>query len=67
MEKITDGTGELTKADWIAFHERIFVVLDKKKTGTPSMRSNTSALPAAMSRHLQREATLAVCAAGNDG
>jgi len=29
----TSGTGMLSKADWLAFHEKIFVMLDKKKTG----------------------------------
>jgi hypothetical protein len=33
MGKMSDGTGKLTKAEWIAFHEKIFVMLDKKKTG----------------------------------
>src|SRR5271155_2820441 len=33
MKKMTDGTGMLTKDEWIAFHEKIFAMLDKKKTG----------------------------------
>jgi Ca2+-binding EF-hand superfamily protein len=33
MKKMTSGTGMLTKDEWIAFHEKIFVMLDKKKTG----------------------------------
>jgi EF hand len=33
MKKMTNGTGMLTKDEWIAFHEKIFVMLDKKKTG----------------------------------
>jgi hypothetical protein len=33
MKKMTNGTGMLTKDEWIAFHEKIFVMLDKNKTG----------------------------------
>jgi Ca2+-binding EF-hand superfamily protein len=33
MKKMTNGTGMLTKDEWTAFHEKIFVMLDKKKTG----------------------------------
>jgi hypothetical protein len=33
MKKMTGGTGMLTKDQWISFHEKIFVMLDKKKTG----------------------------------
>jgi EF hand len=33
MKKMTNGTGMLTKDEWIAFHEKIFVMLDKKKKG----------------------------------
>jgi len=33
MKKMTNGTGMLTKDEWIAFHEKIFVMLDKKKIG----------------------------------
>jgi hypothetical protein len=33
MKKMTNGTGMLTKDKWIAFHEKIFVMLDKKKIG----------------------------------
>jgi Ca2+-binding EF-hand superfamily protein len=33
MKKMTTGTGMLTKDEWIAFHEKIFVMLDKKKMG----------------------------------
>jgi Ca2+-binding EF-hand superfamily protein len=33
MKKMSDGTGMLTKDQWIAFHEKLFVMLDKKKTG----------------------------------
>jgi hypothetical protein len=34
MKKMTNGTNMLTKDQWIAFHEKLFVMLDKKKTGT---------------------------------
>jgi Ca2+-binding EF-hand superfamily protein len=33
MKKMSDGTGMLTKAEWIAYHEKIFTMLDKKHTG----------------------------------
>ena len=33
MGKMSNGTGKLTKEEWIDFHEKIFVMLDKKKTG----------------------------------
>lgn len=33
MKKMTNGTGMLTKDEWIGFHEKLFVMLDKKKTG----------------------------------
>ena len=33
MHKMTSGTGMITKDEWIAFHEKIFAMLDKKKTG----------------------------------
>jgi len=33
MKKMSDGTGMLTKDEWIAFHEKIFSMLDKKHTG----------------------------------
>jgi Ca2+-binding EF-hand superfamily protein len=33
MKKMTNGIGMLTRDEWIAFHEKIFVMLDKKKTG----------------------------------
>ena len=29
----TSGNGMLTKDEWLVFHEKIFVMLDKKKTG----------------------------------
>jgi sulfatase maturation enzyme AslB (radical SAM superfamily) len=29
----TDGDGMISKSEWIAFHEKIFSMLDKKKTG----------------------------------
>jgi hypothetical protein len=34
MKKMTNGSGQLTKDEWIAFHEKIFTMLDKKKTGS---------------------------------
>jgi hypothetical protein len=34
MKKMSDGTGTLTKDEWIAFHEKIFTMLDKKHAGT---------------------------------
>src|SRR5271170_3639811 len=33
MKKMPSGTGTLTKDEWLAFHEKVFVMLDKKKTG----------------------------------
>ncbi len=33
MKKMSDGTGMLTKDEWIAYHEKIFTMLDKKHTG----------------------------------
>ena len=33
MRKMTKGIGILTRDEWIAFHEKIFVLLDTKKTG----------------------------------
>jgi len=33
MKKMTNGTGMLTKDEWLAFHEKVFVMLDKNKTG----------------------------------
>jgi hypothetical protein len=33
MGKMSNGTGKLTKQEWIDFHEKIFAMLDKKKTG----------------------------------
>ncbi len=38
MKKMSDGTGMLTKDQWIAFHEKLFVMLDKKKTGVVDAR-----------------------------
>jgi EF hand domain-containing protein len=29
----TNGNGMITKDEWLAFHEKIFAMLDKKKTG----------------------------------
>jgi hypothetical protein len=33
MKKMSDGTGMLTKDEWIAFHEKIFTMIDKRHTG----------------------------------
>jgi hypothetical protein len=33
MKKMSSGSGTLTKDQWLAFHEKVFVMLDKKKTG----------------------------------
>ena len=33
MTKMSGGTGKLTKDQWLAFHEQVFLMLDKKKTG----------------------------------
>jgi Ca2+-binding EF-hand superfamily protein len=33
MKKMSEGTGMLTKDEWIAFHEKIFTMLDTKHTG----------------------------------
>jgi hypothetical protein len=43
MKKMTNGTGMLTKDEWIAFHEKIFVMLDKKKTGVVNAEEFISA------------------------
>jgi Ca2+-binding EF-hand superfamily protein len=43
MKKMTNGTGMLTKDEWIAFHEKIFVMLDKKKTGVVDAKEFISA------------------------
>jgi Ca2+-binding EF-hand superfamily protein len=43
MKKMTGGTGMLTKDEWIAFHEKIFVKLDKKKTGVVDAQEFISA------------------------
>src|SRR5258708_29101089 len=35
MHKIdTDGDGTISKDEWIAYHEKVFAMLDKNKTGT---------------------------------
>jgi Ca2+-binding EF-hand superfamily protein len=34
MGKMSNGTGKLTREEWIDFHEKIFAMLDKKKTGS---------------------------------
>jgi hypothetical protein len=33
MKKMSNGTGMLTKEEWLAFHEKVFAMLDKNKTG----------------------------------
>jgi hypothetical protein len=33
MKKMSSGTGTLTKDQWLAFHEQVFLMLDKKRTG----------------------------------
>jgi hypothetical protein len=33
MKKMSNGTGMLTKDQWLAFHEKVFAMLDKNKTG----------------------------------
>jgi EF hand len=33
MKKMSGGGGALTKDQWLAFHEKVFLMLDKKKTG----------------------------------
>jgi Ca2+-binding EF-hand superfamily protein len=38
MRKMTGGTEMLTKDQWIAFHEKLFLMLDKKKTGVVDAR-----------------------------
>jgi Ca2+-binding EF-hand superfamily protein len=43
MKKMSDGTGMLTKDEWIAFHEKIFTMLDKKHTGIISSEEYISA------------------------
>src|SRR3984957_17159955 len=43
MKKMADGTGMLTKDQWIAFHEKIFTMLDKKHTGAVDSENYISA------------------------
>src|SRR5580698_8074194 len=43
MKKMSDGTGMLTKDEWIAFHEKIFTMLDKKHTGAVDSEEYISA------------------------
>jgi EF hand len=43
MKKMSDGTGMLTKDEWIAFHEKIFTMLDKKHTGAIDAEEYVSA------------------------
>jgi hypothetical protein len=42
LGKMSNGTGKLTKEEWIDFHEKIFAMLDEKRPAS-SMRANTSA------------------------
>ena len=49
MKKMTNGTGMLTKDEWIGFHEKMFVMLDKKRPAL-SMRENLSAPAEALTR-----------------
>jgi len=39
----TSGNGMLTKDEWLAFHEKIFAMLDKKKTGVIDAKAFISA------------------------
>ena len=39
----TSGNGMLTKDEWLVFHEKIFVMLDKKKTGVVDAKEFISA------------------------
>jgi hypothetical protein len=44
MHKIdTDGDGTVSKAEWIAFQEKVFVMLDKNHTGTVDAKEFISA------------------------
>jgi Ca2+-binding EF-hand superfamily protein len=43
MRKMTNSTGMLTKDEWIAFHEKIFRILDKKGTGVIDAQEYISA------------------------
>jgi hypothetical protein len=43
MRKMTNNTGTLTKDEWIAFHEKIFRMLDKKGTGVIDAQEYISA------------------------
>jgi Ca2+-binding EF-hand superfamily protein len=43
MKKMSDGTGLLTKDQWVAFHEKIFTMLDKKHTGVIGAEEYVSA------------------------
>ena len=43
MKKMSDGTGMLTKDEWIAFHEKIFTMLDKKHMGVIDAEEYVSA------------------------
>ena len=43
MKKMSDGTGMLTKDEWVTFHEKIFAMLDKKHTGAIDAKAYVSA------------------------
>jgi hypothetical protein len=43
MKKMSDGTGMLTRDEWVAFHEKIFTMLDKKHTGAIGAQEYISA------------------------
>jgi Ca2+-binding EF-hand superfamily protein len=43
MKKMSNGTGTLTKEQWLAFHEQVFVMLDKNKTGAIDAKEYISA------------------------
>jgi hypothetical protein len=43
MRKMTNNTGTLTKDEWMAFHEKIFRMLDKKRTGVIDAQEYISA------------------------
>jgi EF-hand domain pair len=39
----TDGDGMISKSEWVAFHEKVFSMLDKKKTGKVDAKAFISA------------------------
>jgi hypothetical protein len=43
MDKIdTDGDGRISKAEWLAYQEKVFAALDKNKTGKLSVKQFTA-------------------------